>query len=313
MSRRTDKENRKKGSPFVTILFFAALAVLLVSGYKLVTTMLGYKAGTDEYRGLEASFTTPYRGGAEYTEDTPDAGLPSDGTSGGPGAEAYLRRGEKPGVRMYDAAEEAAEPPISVDFDALREINPDIVGWIYVEAFPETISYPVLRGSDNAWYLHRTFRNAEVFSGSIFENYMNSADFSDPNTIIYGHNMKNQSMFGKLKQLKNQAVYDEAPYFWIITPQGAYRYRIYAVFDTPEDSEAYAQFAAHDETFLAWETRQQKNSVVKNTVTLSKDDRTVTLSTCTSNDTIRCVVMGRCISFVEPYAAAALSSVEKQE
>ncbi len=194
---------------------------------------------------------------------------------------------------------EDAEPPLEVDWDELAGINPDIVGWIYVDALPE-ISYPVLRGEDNDYYLHHTFRKEYLFAGSIFEDYHNEPDFSDPNTIVYGHNMRNGSMFNHLKKLNDQAKYDADPYFWILTPKGNYRYHIYCITTAGVNSDFYLLYKENDREFLEWEQKIQAASDVGNKVELTERDKTVVLSTCTSDSSLRVVVAGKCVSSERP-------------
>lgn len=118
--------------------------------------------------------------------------------------------------------------PIDVDWESLLAVNPDIVGWIFAEGVD--ISYPVLQGSDNEYYLKHTLEGDYNFAGSIFMDYQNEPDLSDCNTIIYGHNMKNGSMFGSLKKYSNEDAYAVDPYFWILTPDANYRYEIQSAY-----------------------------------------------------------------------------------
>ena len=282
------KKKKKRTSPFLIILLLIALGTFFYSGYKLLTIHLAYKAGVDEYNSIEEAYTVSPAEAEDGTED--------DLT----GEEKDLLKQKIDEMKAQGMVFEDAEPPLKVDFDDLRKENPEIVGWLYVDAFPETISYPILRGEDNDYYLHHTFRKTYLFAGSIFENCDNSADFTDPHTIIYGHNMKNRSMFGNLKFLKEQERYDKNPYFWILTPQGNYRYKIFAAFDTPVSSSVYTLFSGGGEEFLAWEKEQKERSAVKNDIALRADDYTVTLSTCTSDSSVRCVVIGKCVSSIRP-------------
>ena len=87
--------------------------------------------------------------------------------------------------------------PLSVDFSALKQENEDIIGWIYSENTP--INYPVVQSDDNEYYLRRLTNGEYNIAGSIFMDYRNSASLEDNNTIIYGHNMKNNTMFGSLQ------------------------------------------------------------------------------------------------------------------
>ena len=89
-----------------------------------------------------------------------------------------------------------------VDFKALKKINPDIVAWIRI---PDTsIDYPVVQGNDDSYYLTHTFKKAEHVAGAIFLDSDNNADFSDDKNIIYGHNMKDGSMFQGLHKYENE-------------------------------------------------------------------------------------------------------------
>ena len=294
MSRQSarGRNGKKGGSPVLTILFVIALGVFLFSAWKLYTIYSGYKAGVDEYNSLEEAYTK------DYTEEE---------DSSGPEEEEPAPVGPSGRERLI----EDAEPPLTVDFDELKKINPEVVGWIYVDAFPETISYPLLRGTDNDYYLHHTFKKQYLFAGSIFENFENRADFTDPNTIIYGHNMKNRSMFGNLKFLKEQERYDKDPYFWILTPQGNFRYKIYAVMDTPVNSDVYTLFSDGGPEVLEWMEKQQKASTVENDIPLEEDDLTVTLSTCTANSSVRCVVLGKLVSSARPVRTEIESPVKE--
>ena len=285
---------KKKGGglgPGRTVALIIALAVFAYAGYQLYSIFSVYYKSGREYSELADSFTHP------NTSNGEKASSPGSGESGA--EEAVSGPEFAATITAEKMLYEDAEPPLKVDFDELRAINPDVVGWIYVEALPE-ISYPVCKGEDNDYYLHHTFRREYLYAGSIFEDYHNAPDFSDPNTIVYGHNMKNGSMFNHLKKLKDQAFYDRAPYFWILTPDGNYRYHIYSVMTVSVDSEAYLLFGEGGENFLEWEKRLQKGSEVRNDLKLAADDKTVILSTCTSDDSYRDIIIGKCVSSQRP-------------
>ena len=178
------KKQKKRGNPLWTLVFLAALAVFCFSGYKLIGIYLDYKTGTDEYRDLQ-QYTT------EITK-TPETPAPTKTEE--PQAESEPAEPSEPEPEPLSYP---TEPPLAVDFESLKAINPDVKGWLYIEALD--ISYPVVQGPDNDAYLHTTYEGTSTFAGSIFLDYQNQGDFSDGNTIVYGHNMKNLSMFGKLK------------------------------------------------------------------------------------------------------------------
>lgn len=123
-----------------------------------------------------------------------------------------------------DDGRPADAPALVIDFDALKATNKDTVAWI---DFPgQDISYPVVKGTDNSHYLYYTFNGTRNFAGSIFMDSRNGAVMEDSNTIIYGHNMKNGSMFGLLKKYRDESHIQQFPFFDVYTPKGAYRCQI---------------------------------------------------------------------------------------
>jgi len=97
--------------------------------------------------------------------------------------------------------EESKEPDTKIDFNGLRAINGDIVAWIQIPGIG--VDYPVVQGEDNEHYLHYTFDGKANKAGSIFLDYRNRADFADRKVILYGHNMKDGSMFSNLKKYQD--------------------------------------------------------------------------------------------------------------
>ena len=273
------KKQKKRGNPLWTLVFLAALAVFCFSGYKLIGIYLDYKTGTDEYRNLQ-QYTT------EITK-TPETPAPTKTEE--PQAESEAAEPSEPEPEPLSYPTEA---PLAVDFESLKAINPDVKGWLYIEALD--ISYPVVQGPDNDAYLHTTYEGTSNFAGSIFLDYQNQGDFSDGNTIVYGHNMKNLSMFGKLKQMYESEKYKDSKYLWICTPNGKYRYEIFSMQYAKVGSDVYTLFSAHDEQFEAYVKKMAKQSKVDmKALGLGKDDYVVTLSTCTSDESVRFVVQAR--------------------
>lgn len=266
------KKERKSSGFFWKLLFIMALAVFCFSGYQLFTIYQGYKAGVDEYS--EVAHQTVVKSSEPLV--VKEQKVTEDG-------------------QLLVPEEPDYQPP-QVDFGELQQMNSDVIGWLEIEAIPE-ISYPIVQGQDNDYYLHRTFKRADNFAGSIFADYTNSPDFSDCNTIIYGHNMKNGSMFGKLKRLCENQKYKDSKYLWICTPAGKYCYEIFSMQYAHVDSETYTLFSGHDESFGSYLGRMaEKSQVDMNTQNLTADDRIVTLSTCTADDNVRFVVQARWVA-----------------
>ncbi|MBO4854669.1 MAG: class B sortase [Oscillospiraceae bacterium] len=144
----------------------------------------------------------------------------------------YVHVPQTPGLDRESEREQ-----IQVDFPALRQVNGDIVAWLYG---PGTeISYPVVQGKDNDQYLYLLPDRTWNVSGSLFLDYRCSPGFSDNISIIYGHHMKTGAMFGGLVQYKEQSYYKAHPYFYLITPEQKYRVELFAGCVIPSDAELY--------------------------------------------------------------------------
>lgn len=166
-----------------------------------------------------------------------------------------------------------------VDFSGLKELNPDCIGWIRFENID--ISYPIMQGEDNEYYLKHTFEGQAVTAASIFMDANNHADFSDQNTFIYGHNMKDKTMFGKLNNYKDEEFYKENPYFYIYTPDYTYRYDIFSCYLARVDNKVdfYTQFAS-DEQFQEFLDGVKAQSAYDTGVEVTPEDKVITLMTC---------------------------------
>lgn len=267
MSRQNSKKPKKKGDIVLTLALIVAVAVFCFAAYNLFHIYTEYKKGTDEYNHIEQMAVTERA--PESTEEASDT-------------------------------EQGPQPPFDVDFAALQGVNPDVVGWIYIEAL-DGISYPVVQGEDNEEYLHTTYEKNYNFAGTIFIDYENSRDFTDCNTLVYGHNMKNGSMFGRLKNFsEDQTTYEKSKYFWIFTPEKDYRYEIISAYTTGVNSDTYTLFKGPGDEFQEYlDTIKGYSEIETDDTELTIKDRIVTLSTCTGNDATRYVVQGRLADSVD--------------
>lgn len=178
----------------------------------------------------------------------------------------------------------SGEERYRVDFDALRKINPDVVGWIRFEE-PNVINYPVVQGKDNSEYLYKTFKGYDNTVGTIFVNADNHPDFSDKNTIIYGHYMYNGTMFNELEKYKKEDFWKEHPYFYMYTPDGAeIRYHIYAAGIVKDTAENYTCQFADDAAFASFLETTADSSAYSTGVVPGTDAQIITLSTCTKEN-----------------------------
>ena len=268
MGKQKPKRKKTAVDYLLTIVLIAAIGVFCYAGYYLINIFLEYKKGVDEYNTIAEMAVTERAPDEEEPENLPEA--------------------EKKGSSVT--------PPMVVDFEKLQQVNGDVCGWIYVEAL-DGVNYPMVRGTDNSYYLHMTYEKNYNFAGTIFLDYENKRDFSDCNTIIYGHNMKNGSMFGQLKRFTTTAeTYKKSKYFWIFTPDASYRYEIISAYVTAVDSDTYTLFKGPGSDFEEYLTKIRSYSQIPDQAKPDKEpdvmDKIVTLSTCTGDYSTRYVVQG---------------------
>lgn len=248
------------------IIVIASLAAL-TAAFMIFKTARDYKAASDEYDSLRqyASEEVNATETAEKVSDIKPIEL----------EEAEERKELKSNENREDF------PEMEVDFKALREKNPDTVGWLYVGSCG--ISYPIVQGEDNDYYMNHTFEGTVNSSGAIIMDYRDDKYLKDWNTFIYGHNMKNGSMFGSLKKLlKDETLYDSDPYIYVYLPGYIYRYKIFSYYKDEPDSKMY------------WtaDTLQEYRQYIRDALSLSvrdlgvetsEENNMVTLVTCSGS------------------------------
>ncbi len=206
------------------ILIILLAAVFLFCAVRLISILLEYRQAEniyDQERDAVFVLTDEEDGGAQAADSAAPEAQDTDPDPDAPEAEES----------------EKYFPEASVDFDALLAEAPDVVGWLWI---PDSeISYPLVQGADNDQYLHQTYNGVQNSSGSIFLDYRCSSDLSDWNTVIYGHNMKNGSMFGSLDAYADQDYFDTHPLLYIFTPDRILKYRVFSAYVTEYDSETY--------------------------------------------------------------------------
>ena len=182
---------------------------------------------------------------------------------------------------------------VEVDFPAWQSLNGDVQAWIFNDAI--RVNHPILKSPDNEYYLTHDLDRTYKAMGSIFFDFRNQTDFSDPNTIIYGHNFDNGLMFSNLVWYKSQQFYEKNPSYYLYTPDQVYRVDIAAGIVVSETDTTYlvVDFSS-DEDFQSLIQTIKAKSVIETEVELTPGDRLVTLYTCT-NDWLgqRYVVIGK--------------------
>lgn len=185
-----------------------------------------------------------------------------------------------------------------VDFNKLKNINSDCIGWIYI---PNTnINYPIVNGIDNRYYVTHTFKKNENKAGSIFLDMRNSLDLSDKNNIIYGHNLKNNKMFSDLRRVLEKDYFNNHKRIIIYTENKELIYETFAVFKTMEDSNIYKVKFSSDNAFLEHIDMLINDSNIKFNGEKQDIKKIITLSTCTNSlEGERVVVIARLIEEME--------------
>ena len=212
-----------------------------------------------------------------------------------------------------------ALPANPIDFKAIQAENPDVCAWIKIPGI-EVIDYPILQSApeaDDNYYLDHDINGVEKRAGSIYIQKLNYKDFSDPNTLIYGHNMLNGTMFGQLKKFRNKEFFEQNRTIFIYTPGHILEYEIISAF-VYDDRHIMNSFNFELET-----SRMQFFNECLNPTTLTKqvlegatleeDDKIITLSTCTANDSERYLVVGKLVSDTETVYSGIVSEVQNTE
>ena len=184
-----------------------------------------------------------------------------------------------------DLPEGATYPPLYIDYNQLKSINDDYVGWLYFPYFG--INYPVVHETEINEYIHKTFDGTVNKSGCLFTDVLSDPDFNGMHDIIFGHNMRNGSMFGKLKQLaqsENRDAIAENPYIYIYTDTNVYQYEVFAFYITKVGSDAYSVVTDDEEydefvNFISTHTAYAK----PDDLDLSDRPSILTLSTCSGS------------------------------
>ncbi len=187
---------------------------------------------------------------------------------------------EKAAVKGEEPADGA--PELMIDFDALHNMNEDIIAWIVVPGTP--IDFPVTQTDDNTYYLSHSADKSENRNGAVFMEKQNKPDFSDQNTIIYGHNMKSGAMFARLHNFEEEEFFNTHPNFYIYTPDGKkHTYRIFSAYQAKASGSTYDLSFEDGAAFEKYIANAKEKSVFKRDVDIEPDDKIVTLYTCVTD------------------------------
>ena len=238
----------------IRALIIVFAAVFVFSGYNVIKILTENKKADNLYTGLQSEYTRPV---------VPDA-----------------------------KDEEEENPlPISVDFTALKDRNSDIVGWLIL---PDTVlNYPVVQAANNDKYLRRDLEGKKLTAGTLFADYRCQTVGEDANYIIYGHNMRNGSMFKTVTDYKNQEFFDANPVIYYLTPDKSFKIEPIAGLVVSDNDELY-KLNFSNEQMVEYINKSLEKSTFKSATAFTEQDSFITLSTCSKEyKNARFVLIGK--------------------
>lgn len=204
---------------------------------------------------------------------------------------------EKKELPKQETVEEPETVPeqveIPVNFQELQAMNPDIYAWIEI---PGTeVNYPIVQSAnDREYYLDHTIEGAEGLPGSIYTENLNTTTFEDKNTVVYGHNMRDKSMFGGLKYYADSTYMQEHKQIYIYTPEHIYTYEVFGAVTYDDRHLLLSYDFNHTEDYQAFldslSQMRNMNTYIDKERPVTTEDRILTLSTCTGNEQQRFLV-----------------------
>lgn len=264
--KRTNRSSRKR---WLLLIDAVLLIALLFALWRLVATLADYRRAADKYDAL-----------AEQAVRTaqPQPTLPAAAEAPQP-------------------TQKPSETPIEVDFDTLRQENREAVAWLYAADTP--INYPVVQTDDNSYYLSHGFDREEDAGGALFFDSRCDVDAPGRNLIIYGHRMKDDSMFGTLPEYAEASYREAHPVMYLITERQSYRVEVFACRTVRADRLQYFETVFDgDAAYAAYLTKAMGQSYWQSPFGADTAYATLTLVTCSTyaheNDP-RLLVHGRLI------------------
>ena len=261
------KDKKKKRFSAYNIIRYIIMAVAAVTftyaSYSLTKSYLEYKVGDDAYDRMDDLFM-------EYVEESDDGDDKDNSVSLGGKTEKWVW-----------------------NFEKMVSMNKQAVGFIRQDS--TKIQYPIMQGTDNEYYLTHLYDGTYNKNGAIFVDYQIKEGLNAQNTIVYGHNMWTDTMFGTLVNYKEKAYCEEHPSFDVYIGEKHYKYYAFASFEAEAVGDRVYQYAfATDEEFESWQREIRSRSYYQVTTVpeLTSKDKIMTLSTCTTrNDQSKRVIV----------------------
>ena len=181
-----------------------------------------------------------------------------------------------------------------IDFEMLKEINSDIIGYLQVNG--TDVEYAVVQAKNNSYYLKKDLNKKYNVGGSIFADYKNKFDGTDKNIVIYGHNVRDGSMFGSLKNILEEEWYNNEENYLInfITENEENKYQVFSVYKI-ENEDYYIDTEFKEGEFLEFVNTLKDRSIKDFGIEVTEEDSLLTLSTCANNNKYRVVLHAKLI------------------
>lgn len=181
-----------------------------------------------------------------------------------------------------------------INFTELSRVNSDVVAWLIVDS--TNINYPIVKTSDNDFYLNHNFNKINDSNGWTFMDYRNSGNMDDENTIFYGHNLMNKTSFGSISSIFTDKWYKNSNHsIVVVTANGRFTYKIFSVYYSDPDSSYLQTNYNNSEQYLEFLNTLKSKSKYNFKEKLNANDKIITLSTCTDDNKGRKVVHARLI------------------
>ena len=252
-----------------------AVSLLLVAG--VVGGISAFQAYQEQME-LEAAYTDPL---PVMTQEEMEALYEEHKTDPSVEEETEVVVEEVP-----EETEDGVYEGCPVDFAGMWEVNKDVYAWITVPG--TVIDYPILQhATDNTYYLNYNIDGSYGYPGCIYTENMNSKDFTDNNTVIYGHNMKNGTMFAGLHKFEDRSFFEENTKVFIYTPEREYEYTIFAAYIYDDRHLLYSFDFANKDVYKTYlediQSMRSMNALIREDITVTAEDKIITLVTCIGN------------------------------
>ncbi len=280
---------KKEKSKLWLILFLIFLIILICALGMVFRQYINYRTAYDRLNSLQSDVNSNTgKTVEEHPEEEKIEGEDLERTEESPETDIInIEEGDKDSDIINELEQSGIEvPDKDLDWDSIHEENGDIYAWIYVP--DTTVDYPVLQHpTDNSYYLNHNMDGTTGYPGCIYTEDFNSKDFSDIHTVIYGHNLKDKTMFSSLHNFEDEALFNKDHYIFIYTEDYVFVYQIFAAYEFDSlhllDNYDYTNEYVYEDYLRNIYQTTDRIANVRADIHVTTADKIVTLSTCTAD------------------------------